>query len=145
MPDVADDVRHFAFAVPISAEQSARIATLRLSANGHQSVVRLPTSAASSSSANRVRVQPVQAVASVAKIGPSRVSVRWDAKAYPLVVVRDAVTGTILSLARGGEANVATSGGDVALEFSDGIHNVSSMGGGAPRFPVGSVNGLSRR
>jgi hypothetical protein len=124
MPDVADDVRHFAFAVPISAEESGRIAALRLVARGRESIRRAPTMRAVSSDANHVRVQSPQAIASVRKVTPERVSVVWDANPYPLVVVRDALTGAILSLARGGSASVATNGGDVSLVLSDGIHSV---------------------
>jgi hypothetical protein len=39
-----------------------------------------------------------------------------------MVVVRDAETGAILSLARGGKANVVATG-NVTLSFSDGIHS----------------------
>jgi hypothetical protein len=47
---------------------------------------------------------------------------------YPLAVVRDAISGSILSLARGGEASVTTTG-DVQLVLSDGIHSVTSAPG----------------
>ena len=124
MPDVAGDVRHFAFAVPVAIDQSAKIATLRLVARGKESVIRAPSGSALIG-ANGVR-QPTQA-ASVMKVSPTRASVRWDASAYPLVVVRDAVTGSILSLARGGTANVATNDGhDVELVVSDGIHSLAN-------------------
>lgn len=124
MPDVAGDVRHFAFAVPVSTDQSARIATLRLGARGKESIIRAPSGAALLG-ANGVR-QPSASQASVTKVSPTRASVRWDANAYPLVVVRDAVTGSILSLARGGTANVATNEGhDVELVMSDGIHSLA--------------------
>lgn len=125
MPDVATDVRHFAFAVPLSIEQSARIATLKLIARGKESVLRAPTSALLG--ANGVRRPATQALASVVKTSPTRASVRWDASAYPLVVVRDVVTGSILSLARGGTASVAMNDGhDVELIVSDGIHSLAN-------------------
>jgi hypothetical protein len=126
MPDVAGDVRHFAFAVPISADESAKITTLRLVARGKESVIRTP-SGAPLLGANGVRRPPTQSLASAMKISPTRAAVRWDANAYPLVVVRDAVTGSILSLARGGTANVATNDGhDVELIVSDGIHSLAN-------------------
>jgi len=124
MPDVAGDVRHFAFAVPVSIDQSAKIATLRLVTRDKESVIRAPSGSALIG-ANGVR-QPTQS-ASVMKVSPTRASVRWDASAYPLVVVRDAVTGSILSLARGGTANVATNDGHgVELVVSDGIHSLAN-------------------
>jgi hypothetical protein len=66
--------------------------------------------------------------------GPGRVSLRWDAKAYPLVVARDAATGAILSLARGGTATVAApNAAGVQLVYSDGIHSVRTSAGPAIR------------
>jgi len=126
MPDVAGDVRHFAFAVPISPDESAKIATLRLVARGKESIVRAPSGGALLG-ANGVRRVPAQSLASVTKVSPTRASVRWDASAYPLVVVRDAVTGSILSLARGGASTVATNDGHaVELVVSDGIHSLAN-------------------
>jgi hypothetical protein len=128
MPDVSGDVRHFAFAVPLSTDQSSKIATLRLMARGKESVLRAPWGA-SVLGANGVRRLSAQSLASVTKVSPTRAAVRWDASAYPLVVVRDAVTGSILSLARGGTANVATTEGhDVELIVSDGIHSLANRG-----------------
>jgi len=128
MPDVAGDVRHFAFAVPISPEQSERIVTLRLASRGRESTRRASAIVAPRLSANATRLPAT--MASVARVARDRVSIRWNGSAYPLVIVRDATTGSILSLARGGDATVATTGGDVQLVFSDGIHSVESMSGG---------------
>jgi hypothetical protein len=130
IPDVAGDMRHFAFAVPLSAHAAAQLGTLRLVARGRESLMRASlTGTLAAASHAHLSLQPATPQATILKAAPNRVLVRWDGKAYPLVVVRDAVTGTILSLARGGEANVATNGGDVALVFSDGIHSVASRGG----------------
>ena len=128
MPDVAGDVRHFAFAIPFSPEESGRVATLRLATRGRESMVRASAKAARQVSANEAGLPTT--TASVAKLGKDRVSIQWNRDAYPLVIVRDATSGAILSLARGGVANVATTGGDVQLIFSDGIHSVQSMSGG---------------
>jgi hypothetical protein len=133
MPDIATEVRHFAFAVPLSSEQSGRIATLRLVARGRETSLRA-SPVMTPLNANGVRRLSPQSIASVARMTPARVSVRWDANLYPLVVVRDAATGSILSLARGGEASVATNEGhDVSLTVSDGIHSVA--GNPLPRLP----------
>jgi hypothetical protein len=128
MPDIADEVRHFAFAIPLSAGESAKIATLRLVARGKESVRRAPSGAAMLDASGVHR--PTRPLASIVKASPSRTSIRWDANAYPLVIVRDAVTGVILSLARGGQANVATEDGhDVDVVVSDGIHSVTRSNG----------------
>ena len=126
IPDAAGDVRAFAFAIPMLPEAAERIATLRLAARHRESrVVALPTTA--SGTGPRASVSPrVPPQAAVTRISPQRIAVRWDSRAYPLVVVRSAVTGAILSLARGGEASL-TSGDDVDLVFSDGIHSVPQI------------------
>ena len=123
MPDVAGDVRHFAFAVPMSVEQSARIATLRLIAPGREASVH--AAALPIGQGAQLSLQAAPASASVTRAAVNRVSVRWNANEYPLIIVRDALTGSILSLARGGDASVTTTGGDVELVFSDGIHTVA--------------------
>jgi hypothetical protein len=109
IPDIAGDIRHFAFAIPLSDDAVGRITSLRLFGRGSE---------ARMNSRARVAV-PERAVA---RSGDG-INVQWDGNEYPLVVVRDASTGKILSLARGGAAKVATRG-DVKLEFSDGIHTV---------------------
>ena len=50
-------------------------------------------------------------------------SITWNAQRYPLAVVRDAKTGEILSLARGGAANVETPASDLELTLSDGVQS----------------------
>jgi hypothetical protein len=130
IPDVAGDMRHFAFAVPLSANAAEHLGALRLVARGRESLVRArPTATLPSSTNARMSLEPEAPRATIVKAAPNRVLVRWDGEAYPLVVVRDAVTGAILSLARGGEATVATNGGDVELVFSDGIHSVARSSG----------------
>ena len=48
-------------------------------------------------------------------------TITWNAARYPLVVVRDAKTGEILSFARGGSATVETAASDLELTLSDGV------------------------
>jgi hypothetical protein len=130
IPDVAGDVRHFAFAVPLSADAAGQLATLRLVARGRESLQRArPTGMLPATTNASLSLQPSAPQATIVKAAPNRVLVRWDGNAYPLVVVRDGVTGAILSLARGGEATVTTNGGNVDLVFSDGIHSVASGAG----------------
>ncbi len=128
IPDVTGGMEHFAFAVPVSTDAAAGIVTLRLVARGHQSLLRARPSALPAATIAR-SLQPVAPQATIVNEAPHRVLVRWDAQAYPLVVVRDRVTGAILSLARGGEASIATNGGDVELVLSDGIHSVATSAG----------------
>jgi hypothetical protein len=49
------------------------------------------------------------------------VSLAWNAARYPLVVVRNAHTGEILSFARNGVASIETPSRDLELTLSDGV------------------------
>ena len=50
-----------------------------------------------------------------------RTVVRWDRTGYPMVLVRDAATGAILSFARGGEVHLPVTRGRLRLSASDGV------------------------
>jgi hypothetical protein len=55
--------------------------------------------------------------------------VRWNAERYPMVLVRDLVTGAVVSLARGGSVRIPAPGvSDFGLTFSDGVHSVTRQG-----------------
>lgn len=108
--DIADDPQggqHFAFAVPVTPEQSARILHLRLSGAGDMAEI----SREGDTSAN----------VEVARAGPGRVSLRWDPKRAPMVVVRDPRTGQILSFARGGRSEVVTDAPELSVGLSDRV------------------------
>lgn len=45
----------------------------------------------------------------------------WDVRQYPGALVRDAATGQVLSIARGGDALLVTGAGELDVQFSDGI------------------------
>ena len=122
VPDMAGDFRHFSFAIPITAD-AERIAALRLVASRAESRQSLPVVGTTAGNARVTRSIAAPQGASVVREGVDRMQVRWDAKEYPLVVVRDASSGAILSLARGGSSSVVTKG-DVKLEFSNGIRSI---------------------
>jgi hypothetical protein len=49
------------------------------------------------------------------------VALRWDAAAHPMVMVRDAETGEIVSFARGGQVDVATRKRTLDVVISDRV------------------------
>jgi hypothetical protein len=110
---VADDPaggRHFAFAVPLQPDQAARLDAIRLSVPGRSAV--------------SVRASAVPGAAldlRTARTGPGRVSLRWNAAAHPMVMVRDPVSGQVLSFARGGAADIATERADLEVQLSNGV------------------------
>jgi hypothetical protein len=111
---VADDplsAEHFAFAVPLQPDRAARLDAIRLTAPGRP-VVSLRAAPAAAGATSDVRV---------VRLAPDRVSLRWDAAAHPMLLVRDPATGQVLSFARGGEAEVATDRADLDIQLSDGV------------------------
>ena len=54
---------------------------------------------------------------------PGRVALRWDASSHPMVMVRDANSGEVLSLARGGTAELFTERTDLDLLVSNRVQS----------------------
>jgi hypothetical protein len=117
---VADGPRasqHFAFAVPVDQARAAQLQSVRLSGPGG----RVFTQASASSAAMAPRVAPSD---DITVQGESQgVTVRWNAAAHPMVMVRDPDTGEVLSFARGGNVRVWTEKRQVDLEVSDGTRS----------------------
>jgi CARDB protein len=115
---VADDPRGsrtFAFAVPLGESSAAQLESLRLAGPGGVA---------------ETRSRPVAAfgggVASdsvVARRVGRSVALHWDAIAHPMLMVRDARSGQILSFARGGDATLAAGSPDLEVVVSDGVRN----------------------
>jgi hypothetical protein len=113
--DVADlpggTEEHFAFVVPLDAALERDLAGVRVHAAG-RAVSRLATVASEDPSPVLTRPNALQ------------VDVRWDGVRYPMVMVRDAASGEIISFARGGAARLWTRGTNFELHFSDGVKSV---------------------
>ena len=104
---IADDpagAKHFAFVVPMRAEGAMRLASLHLQGAG-----------VSASTAQGSAEAPV---VDVTRAGAGRLALRWDASKSSMLLVRDPVTGEVLSFARGGAAEVATDGDEVVVTAS---------------------------
>ena len=116
--DVSDDApgdeQHFAFVVPLSDVNHARLQTLSVRGSGRSAVREARGSAAALGAA-------AAAAALDASGGAARL--RWSGADAPLVVVRDVSTGEVLSFARGGDVIVQTTSADLELVFSDGVHS----------------------
>lgn len=99
-PDKIEDAKgsasQFSFAVPVSASEAARIATLRLTANGRE--VRSTRPAA---------LQAPEVTATTVSSGKIRLD--WNSVNFPMLVVRDPDTKEILAFARGGSSAVSSS------------------------------------
>jgi hypothetical protein len=113
--EVADHPRRgrlFAFAVPVDAADASRLEQLRLTGPGiGMAAVSRPPAALRMAPAGSVRMVPAAGGASL----------QWDAAVYPMVMVRDARSGEVVSFARGGRATVPITG--VELIASDGVRS----------------------
>lgn len=121
--DVADGLRgerHFSFAVPLEAAFMDRIATLRLTGQGQRAI---STPATAAPTAVQLRAGGRPPPISLDRGMPGRINLRWDATAYPMLMVRNSQNGEILSFARGGDVSIATHATELDVEFSDGVRS----------------------
>ena len=105
--EVADDAtatKHFSFVVPMRPERAVRLASVHLDGAGI--------------SASREEASSELPSVVVTRAGAGRLALRWDASKSPMLLVRDPVTGEVLSFARGGAAEVATSRDEVTVTAS---------------------------
>jgi hypothetical protein len=108
--DLPGSHQSFAFAIPLASAQAQRLSSLRLRGNGQETVVRSSSGLQTEQSA-------------LNREATNRVGLRWNHLAYPMVMVRDAGTGEILSLAAGGNVQLPTSSRQLELVFSDGVRS----------------------
>jgi hypothetical protein len=111
--DVSEVEEHFAYAIPLSQIPVNRIASLTLTAPGRQPQTR--TSLGANITSAQVNVTAVSS-------GMTRF--RWNTHASPLLVITDAQTGQILSLATSGDAVVRTSAQSFKVKASNGVRSV---------------------
>ena len=109
--DVPGDAETFAFHVPLAALRGRTLASLKLTARG-----RSVTNVASSD----VAADPG---ATITRVNGRFARIRWDARRFPVVLVRDPETGMVLSFARGGDMTIATSKDAVDLNFSNRVRS----------------------
>ncbi len=110
--EVADDPngdKQFAFAVPLSEERAVQVASLQFAGQGR--------------SVNWSQVAPAPASVDVRRGTDGRVALSWDAGKSPMILVRDAASGQILSFARGGQAEVWTNRQELALSLSNRVQS----------------------
>ncbi len=100
----------FVFAVPIRETEAARISTLRVTGPAGETQRRAGPSGVPSDLQLQLGAR-------------GGVRLRWNAAAYPLILVRDAATREVLSLARGGRAELSTTASALELVASDGVQS----------------------
>ncbi|HEX3160513.1 MAG TPA: hypothetical protein VHQ45_18485, partial [Gemmatimonadaceae bacterium] len=118
--DGADGGAAFAFAIPYDAARDAPLARLQVD-GGRRPAVRLSRAAAPGApGAPPAPAAPAPAL-SVTRAADGAATLRWDETAYPMAMVREAATGTILGFVRGGTGQVPAASGAVEVVLSDGV------------------------
>jgi hypothetical protein len=112
--DHAEGTGGFSFAIPARVAQIDRLASLRLT--GPRGVAERTRSAVAAVPDRRPRL-------SMGGTGEVKTMV-WEAADHPMALVRDAVTGEVLSFARGGGARVAAGNRPVEILLSDGVRTI---------------------
>jgi hypothetical protein len=114
--DLPGEQEAFAMVLPKSMLRGRDLASLKLTARGGRTATNVQASALSASSG-----------ATLARTGPRALRVRWDATRYPVVMVRNPQTGSILSFARGGDVTIATDRDDVELNYSNRVRSIREL------------------
>jgi hypothetical protein len=104
--------------VPLQPDRAERLVAMHLVERG-----RRIASVRASAGAATARVE-------ASRLGSGRVGLRWDASAHPMLMVRDPVTGEVLSFARGGRSEIVSDRGELDLQLSTGVR------GRSMRLPV---------
>lgn len=112
--DVTGDARHFTIAVPVDA--GLVLDRVQVIGPGVGGSLNAPPGTTGAS-----LVAP-PAVSST-RLGGNRIELRWDAARYPMMVIREAASGDVLGIARGGVATVTTRGGALTLIMSAGLRS----------------------
>ena len=114
-----DGTRHFTFALPTGSFADGDLHEIRLREAGRT----LATQRAGS--ADLEAASPLAAAQFTdTQVPDGRTLIRWNPEAHPLLVLRDAATGRIVSLARDGEVWLpAGVGRDVDVIISDGVRS----------------------
>ena len=117
--EVAEDIpgshdQHFIAAVPVDNLIAGQLRELRVMGDAGVEALRW------SSNAMPLRSGAVQ-VPQARISGEGEISLTWDAGAHPLVMVRDAATGEVLSFAKGGVLVLKTRAKNLELTLSSGV------------------------
>jgi hypothetical protein len=112
--DVPGDNKQFSFAIPMSSDRASRLASIRLGGRGHEVIsherATLPQAGA-------------RAPVTLSRTSTGAISLRWDAAAHPMLLVRDAATGQVVSFARGGSAQLPVGHQALSVGFSNGVRS----------------------
>jgi len=114
--DLPGEQEAFAFVLPRSMLRGQDLASLTLTTRGGRTAASIQSTVLSSDPS-----------ATVTRPGPRSMRLRWNAARYPVVMVRNPVTGSILSFARGGDVTIATERDEVELNYSNRVQSIREL------------------
>lgn len=107
------DVKQFAFVVPMESAAMDEVESVRVRKGASQVAARHAAAAVEAKNAmNYLRV---------ARLAGGVAQIDWDATTQPMVLVRDAQNGEVRGFLRGGSAQVENAPADMELQVSDGV------------------------
>lgn len=117
--DHAPDVRHFAFALPVSAGDLASMAAVRVRGPGGSATMSRLAPGASATS------QRLQAGAASLRLtsGGTSAMLSWPTGAFRGALVRDPATGEVLAISRDGSVALGSGVTEVDVTLSDGVRS----------------------
>jgi hypothetical protein len=117
------DAFAFSAVVPLDPAQMERVASIRVAGDGVPETTRRSTLARSPERVRDLAAGRAPAFAlETPRRGPSEVV--WDAETYPLFVVREAATGTVVAFARQGRLDLPIPAHQLRFDLSDGVRSV---------------------
>ncbi len=127
--ELTHDERQFAVVLPWSATLEQSLAKVRVS-DVERPLLAMERSTAAvaardpkTAAGNLVRTLP-EPRSDVTRVDGTRSRIRWNARDYPLALVRDVNTGETLGFVRNADAVVTTNGRRVEVVYSDGVRSV---------------------
>jgi hypothetical protein len=111
--DHIDGASSFAFALPAGIARPDELVELRLT--GPEGTV-----------SRRAGVRPLSPSFSIEPSTGGQVTVGWRTDTHPMLLIRDADTGEVLSFARSGRSTLPTAGRRLEILASDGVRTVRS-------------------
>ena len=121
--DQDGDQRQFAYVIPLSVLTGDRLARLRVHGGSNTAERASAAMRAGGGGRGAMLQQQPAADGAASMVAPGSVRLTWNAAAYPMALVRDAVTGDILSFARTGDATIGVAGRELDVTFSDGVRS----------------------
>ncbi len=108
--DEPGSARGFAFAIPLARFDASRLAALELRGGARHA---------------RVNARAFSATGLIARLRGNRAEVQWNGGDWPMALVRDARTGQVLAIGRGGTVQLAAPGADLVVTVSNGVRSTT--------------------